>query len=109
MSPGASSGRPHPIARRRSGGFMVIVMNKHASDADIEHVVAVLSERGFDVHRSTGSDQTVLGVVGDVASVDPREFEVFSGVQEAVRVSEPYKLSSRSFRREKTVVTARGV
>src|SRR5258708_20282931 len=88
---------------------MVIVMEKHASDADIEHVVAILSERGFDVHRSTGSDQTVLGVVGDVASVDPREFEVLHGVQEAVRVSEPYKLSSRSFRREKTIVKARGI
>ena len=88
---------------------MVIVMQKHASDTDIEHVVAVLSERGFDVHRSTGSDQTVLGVVGDVASVDPREFEVLHGVQEAVRVSEPYKLSSRSFRREKTVVKVRDI
>ena len=88
---------------------MVIVMEKNASDADIEHVVAILSERGFDVHRSTGSDQTVLGVVGDVDNVDPREFEVISGVQEALRVSEPYKLSSRSFRREKTIVKARGV
>jgi 3-deoxy-7-phosphoheptulonate synthase len=88
---------------------MVIVMEKHASDADVEHVVSALSERGFDVHRSTGSDQTVLGVVGDVASVDPREFEVFTGVQEAVRVSEPYKLSSRSFRREKTIVKVRGI
>jgi 3-deoxy-7-phosphoheptulonate synthase len=88
---------------------MVIVMEKHASDADIEHVVAVLTERGFDVHRSTGSDQTVLGVVGDVASIDPRELEVIHGVQEAVRVSEPYKLSSRTFRREKTIVKARGV
>src|SRR5580765_2559083 len=86
---------------------MVIVMEKHASDADIEHVVSVLSERGFDVHRSTGSDQTVLGVVGDVASVDPREFEVLNGVQEAVRVSEPYKLSSRSFKRSKTIVKER--
>ena len=88
---------------------MVIVMEKNASDAAIERVVAILSERGFDVHRSTGSDQTVLGVVGDVASVDPREFEVLSGVQEAVRVSEPYKLSSRSFRRAKTIVKARGI
>ena len=88
---------------------MVIVMEKNASDADVEHVVSSLSERGFDVHRSTGSDQIVLGVVGDVASIDPREFEVFSGVQEAVRVSEPYKLSSRSFRREKTIVKVRGI
>jgi 3-deoxy-7-phosphoheptulonate synthase len=88
---------------------MVIVMEKHTADENIERVVAELIRRGFDVHRSTGADQTVLGVVGKVDTVDPREFEVFEGVQEVVRVSEPYKLSSRSFKREKTVVTARGV
>jgi 3-deoxy-7-phosphoheptulonate synthase len=88
---------------------MVIVMEKHTAEANIEHVMSELTSRGFDVHRSTGSDQTILGVVGDVASIDPREFELFDGVQEAVRVSEPYKLSSRTWRREKTVVNARGV
>jgi 3-deoxy-7-phosphoheptulonate synthase len=83
---------------------MVIVMEKHASDDKIERVVAELSERGFDVHRSTGSDQTVLGVVGNVATIDTREFELIDGVQEVVRVSEPYKLVSRTFRREKSIV-----
>ena len=71
--------------------------------------MAELVTRGFDVHRSTGSDQTVLGVVGDVATIDTREFELFDGVQEVVRVSEPYKLSSRTFHREKTIVKVRGV
>ncbi len=88
---------------------MVIVMQKHAPDESIERVVAELSSRGFDVHRSTGSDQTVLGVVGHVDTIDPREFELFEGVQEVVRVSEPYKLTSRTFKRENTVVRARGV
>ena len=88
---------------------MVIVMQKHAPETSIERVVAELSARGFDVHRSTGSDQTVLGVVGKVVDIDPREFELMEGVQEVVRVSEPYKLTSRTFKREKTVVKARGV
>jgi 3-deoxy-7-phosphoheptulonate synthase len=88
---------------------MVIVMQKHTSEGNIEHVMAELTSRGFDVHRSTGSEQTVLGVVGKVQEIDPREFELMDGVQEVVRVSEPYKLSSRTFRPEKTVVNARGV
>jgi 3-deoxy-7-phosphoheptulonate synthase len=88
---------------------MIIVMQKHAAEPAIEHVVAELSGRGFDVHRSTGSDHTVLGIVGRVDTLDPREFELFEGVQEVVRVSEPYKLTSRTFRREKTIVSARGV
>lgn len=87
---------------------MVIVMEKHAEESKIERIIAELSGRGFDVHRSTGTDQTVLGVVGDVASLDQREFELMDGVQEVVRVSEPYKLSSRSFRRENTVVDVNG-
>src|SRR5229473_3029066 len=88
---------------------MVIVMEKHTAETNIERVMAELVTRGFDVHRSTGTEQTVLGVVGDVAKIDTREFELFDGVQEVVRVSEPYKLSSRTFRREKTIVKTRGI
>lgn len=86
---------------------MIIVMEKHAPEEKIESVVAQLTEKGFDVHRSTGIDQTVLGVVGEIDAVDPREFELYDGVQEVVRVSEPYKLSSRSFKKERTVVKVR--
>jgi 3-deoxy-7-phosphoheptulonate synthase len=86
---------------------MVIVMERHAEEPVVEKVVAELIERGFDVHRSTGADQTVLGVVGDVATIDSREFELMPGVQEVVRVSTPYKLSSRTFKRENTVVKVR--
>jgi 3-deoxy-7-phosphoheptulonate synthase len=88
---------------------MLIVMEKGAGDAAIEAVVAELTRRGFDVHRSTGTDQTVLGVVGEVRDTDPREFELYEGVQEVVRVSEPYKLAGRTFKREKTIVRAGGV
>ncbi len=88
---------------------MVIVMEKHAAEEKIERVVAELSTRGFDVHRSTGTDQTVLGVVGHVDTIDTREFELFDGVQEVVRVSEPFKLTSRTWKRENTVIKTRGV
>ena len=88
---------------------MIIVMQRKSSEESIERVVEHLSARGFDVHRSTGSDQTVLGVVGNVDAVDTREFELLEGVQEVVRVSEPYKLTSRTWRPEKTIIRARGV
>src|SRR5215212_2531102 len=88
---------------------MVIVMEKHTGEGNIERVMSELIARGFDVHRSTGSDQTVLGGVGHVDTIDAREFELFDGVEEVVRVSEPYKLTSRNWRREKSVVKARGV
>ena len=83
---------------------MIIVMEKSIDQEKIENVVGKLISRGFDVHRSTGSDHTILGVVGDVASLDTREFELLDGVQEVVRVSEPFKLTSHTFKRERTVV-----
>ena len=49
---------------------MVVVMEERATEAQIEKVVANLVEQGMDVHRSTGVNRTVLGVVG-AHHVDP--------------------------------------
>jgi len=86
---------------------MIIVMERGAAEEKTEKVVAELSRRGFDVHRSTGKDHTVLGIVGKVGDLDPREFELLDGVQEVVRVSEPYKLSGRRFKPERTTIPLR--
>jgi 3-deoxy-7-phosphoheptulonate synthase len=59
---------------------------------------------GFDVHRSTGVVHTVLGGVGGAQEIDLAIFEVMEGVQEAHRISSPYKLASRAFRPGGTVV-----
>jgi 3-deoxy-7-phosphoheptulonate synthase len=83
---------------------MVVVMEERASEAQIEHVVARLVEMGMDVHRSTGVTRTVLGVVGQNRP-DPGLIEVLEGVHEVLRISEPYKLASRTFKPEPTVVT----
>ena len=82
---------------------MVVVMAEGASEEQIQNVVAHLVEQGFDVHRSTGAQRTVLGAVGSGRHRDPRLLEVLDGVNEVVRISEPYKLASRTFKRENTV------
>ncbi len=83
---------------------MVVIMDERATEEQIEHVVARLVELGMDVHRSTGATRTVLGVVGQ-RRPDPGLIEVLDGVHEVVRISEPYKLASRTFKPEDTVVT----
>ncbi|MGH9459523.1 MAG: 3-deoxy-7-phosphoheptulonate synthase, partial [Thermoanaerobaculia bacterium] len=83
---------------------MIVVMEAHASEPQIAAVSAELLRRGFRIHRSDGTGRIVIGVVGNVAALDPREIEVFEGVFEVVRITEPYKLSSRTFHPEKTVV-----
>ncbi len=84
---------------------MVVVMQERATEDQIEKVVAHLVELGMDVHRSTGVSRTVLGAVGDDRQIDPRLIEMLDGVTEVLRVTEPYKLASRAFKPEGTVVT----
>ena len=84
---------------------MVVVMQERATDEQVQHVIAQLVGMGFDVHRSTGALRTVLGAVGGTREFDPRLIEVLDGVQEVLRITEPYKLASRTFRPENTVIT----
>src|SRR5690242_6329510 len=83
---------------------MVVVMKERASDSEVEAVIAQLVEQGMDVHRSTGASRIVLGVVGG-GKVDPRLTELLPGVHEVVRITQPYKLVSRTFKPEDTVIT----
>lgn len=83
---------------------MVVIMKERASEQQVELVVARLIEMGMDVHRSTGVSRTVLGAVGQ-GRPDATLIEILDGVQEVVRISEPYKLASRTFKPEATVVT----
>src|SRR6478752_409906 len=82
---------------------MVVVMEERASEAQIEQVVKRLVEMGMDVHRSTGVTRTVLGAVGQ-GHPDKGLIEMLDGVHEVVRISSPYKLASRTFKQDPTVI-----
>jgi len=84
---------------------MVVVMEERSSEDEIQHVIAMLVEKGFDVHRSTGALRTVLGAVGGNREFDTRLVEVMDGVHEVLRITEPYKLASRTFKPEKSLIS----
>jgi len=89
---------------------MVIVMQEGATEPQIQHVIDRLIASGFNVHRSTGESHTVLGAVGVHRDFDHRDFELLDGVREVMRITQPYKLASRQFRPEGTIVDlGRGV
>ena len=89
---------------------MVIVMQEGATDAQIQHVIDRLMASGFNVHRSTGESHTVLGAVGVHRDFDHRDFELLDGVREVMRVTQPFKLASRQFKPQGTIVDlGRGV
>ena len=79
-------------------------MQETASEEQIQQVIEFLMNLGFEVHRSTGERQTVLGAVGARVGFDIRDLEVMPGVQEVHRISSPYKLVGRTFRPEGTVI-----
>ena len=83
---------------------MIVVMKERATEAQVDSVIARLIELGMDVHRSSGATRTVLGVVS-AEKVEKEIIEILDGVHEVMRISEPYKRASRSYRPDKTVVT----
>ena len=83
---------------------MIVAMQEAATEEQIQSVIERMVELGFNVHRTTGAQQTILAGVGTPAHFDVHEFQVCSGVHEAYRISSPYKLAGRSFRPEGTIV-----
>ena len=89
---------------------MLVVMQEGATEEQIQGVISRLMQLGFDIHRSTGVLQTVLGGVGAKVDFDTREIELMEGVQEVHRIVSPYKLASRHFRPAGSVIQlGRGV
>jgi 3-deoxy-7-phosphoheptulonate synthase len=86
---------------------MFVVMQQGATEEQIDAVINLMVEVGFDVHRSTGVIHTVLGGVGGKEEFDLAVFEVMEGVKEAHRIVSAYKLASRSFRPGGTLVKIR--
>jgi 3-deoxy-7-phosphoheptulonate synthase len=86
---------------------MVIVMREGASQKDIDDVVALLHELGAEAHISQGEFRTVIGVIGDRERVMETPIEAYPGVEKIVPIMKPYKLVSREFRQEPTIIQVR--
>jgi len=84
---------------------MIVVMKMHASEEQVEGVLARIRELGFAPHLSRGEERTIIGIVGDDRHVaDAGMFEALPGVAECIRVLKPFKLASRDFKSGSTVV-----
>ena len=88
---------------------MLVVMQQDATEAQIQNITARLIEAGFNVHRSTGNIHTVLGGVGGAQGFDVAVVGVMDGVKEAYRIASPWKLASRAFRPQGTIVKIKDV
>jgi 3-deoxy-7-phosphoheptulonate synthase len=87
---------------------MLVIMRDHATQDEVDHVVDLLHEAGAEAHLSQGEVKTIIGVIGPVETVYNLDLQGLAGVVEVVRVLKPYKLVSRDFQAEDTVVELPG-
>lgn len=88
---------------------MVIVMNADASSQDIERVQDFINSHSARAHVSQGEERTIIGVIGYKHQVRREHLLTLAGVEKVIPISKPYKLVSREFKRDNTVIHLNGV
>ena len=87
---------------------MLIVMRHGATEEEVQRVVDVIVEMGYQAQRMPGAQRTAVGLVGNDGRVDASRLEGLPGVQDVIHVSQPYKQVSREWKAENTVVRLPG-
>ena len=87
---------------------MIIVMNHNASEEAINRVQAEIERMGSRPHLSRGKFRTVIGAMGEEGKVDDSHLASLEGVEKVVPIMKPYKLASREFHEEDSVVEVGG-
>jgi 3-deoxy-7-phosphoheptulonate synthase len=87
---------------------MVIVMRRRATEADVQRVVERVTELGLRTHLSSGEERTIIGLIGDERPLDGELFERMDGVEKVMRVLPPYRLASRDFKPDDTIIALNG-
>ncbi|MBW7956570.1 MAG: 3-deoxy-7-phosphoheptulonate synthase [Deltaproteobacteria bacterium] len=88
---------------------MIIVLKKDATEDTVEHVVEKIKGAGLSVHISKGKERTIIGAIGDEALLAGISLEALPGVESVMPILKPYKLVSREFSKEGTVIDVNGV
>ena len=88
---------------------MIVVMKPKATKENIDKVIARIEAAGLKTHLSKGEEVTIVGVIGDKSKIANLEMNMMEGVEKTVRITEKYKLVSRHFHPENTVVDVAGV
>ncbi len=87
---------------------MIIVLKAGATGGEITQVEEKIKAHGLTVHISRGVERTIIGAIGDERKLQLEAFEGMACVEKVVRILKPYKIVSRDFQKEDTVITVRG-
>jgi len=88
---------------------MIIVMRMGATEEEIQGVVARVESMGFRAHLSRGQERTIIGMIGNERLVSPNGLLLLDGVERVMPVLQPFKLASRDFHPQDSVIPINGV
>jgi 3-deoxy-7-phosphoheptulonate synthase len=88
---------------------MIIVLRPDATEKQIEHIIERVKKLGLKPMVSKGVERTIIGVIGEEDIIRIQPLEVYPGVEKVMPILKPYKLVSRDFKREDTIVDVDGV
>ncbi len=88
---------------------MIIVMKPGSHDDNIVEIAKVLESLGLGIHISKGTERTIIGVIGDKRLLEDVPIELMPGVEKLVPIAEPYKLASRTFKPDPSIVKVRDI
>ena len=83
---------------------MIIVLRPETTEKEIEHIVERVTKLGLKPHVSKGTERTIIGVIGPEDTLRSTPLEAFPGVEKVIPVLAPYKLVSREFKKENSVI-----
>jgi 3-deoxy-7-phosphoheptulonate synthase len=87
---------------------MIIVMDKSATQQQIDNVIEKIKDKGLDASVSKGIEKTVIGAIGDERILDPELLESLPGVQQALHIVKPYKIVAREWHSDDTIINIKG-
>jgi 3-deoxy-7-phosphoheptulonate synthase len=87
---------------------MIIVLKADATGQEVGLVEEKIRAYGLAAHTSRGVERTIIGAIGDERKMQPEAFEGMECVEKVLRILKPYKIVSRDFQKEDTVITVRG-
>lgn len=88
---------------------MIVVLEKTVNDKQLENIIKHLEDFGFAIHKSTGEERMILGAIGVQPNFDTRKIKILDGVEEVYRITESFKLASRSFKKDDTIIKIKEV
>jgi len=88
---------------------VIVVLEKNITEKQLNNIIKHLEDFGFAIHKSAGEEKVIIGAIGVQPNFDTRKVKILEGVEEVYRITDPFKLASRSFKKDDTIFKIKDV